>query len=143
MMGSLALGGVVFDYNNLYTNRMSVWLAIEITLVVVLAIAGAATPMVGPMLGLAPPLVGTFAGALIGSAAAMLGAVLTQLATTARERSAKTDRGLRETLRAAQRTLSADRLVPAHPDFSHEMPRSNAIHDGARDRTSKSRTARN
>ncbi len=111
------------------------WLAIEITLVVLLGIAGALTPKVGLMLGLEPPLVGTFAGALIGSAAAMLGAVLTQLATTARERSAKADRlramkalitaelvnvaagymGLRETLRAAKRTLSADGSVPAHP----------------------------
>jgi hypothetical protein len=46
---------------------MSVWLWIEIGLVVVLGIAGAATPKVGPMLGLEPPVVGTFTGALVGS----------------------------------------------------------------------------
>ena len=123
---------------------MSVWLWIEIGLVVLLGIAGAATPKVGPILGLEPPLVGTFAGALIGSAAAMLGAVLTQLAARAREQSAKADRlsamkalitaelvnvaagyvGLHETLRAAQRTLSAGGSVSSHPDFSREMPRS-------------------
>jgi len=62
---------------------MSLWLVIEITLVVLLGIAGAASPKFGPILGLEPPLVGTFAGALIGSAAAMLGAVLNQLVTTA------------------------------------------------------------
>jgi hypothetical protein len=120
------------------------WLAIQIALVAALAVGGGVAPWVGPMLKLEPPSTGAFTGALIGSAAAMLGALLTRLDAKRDKAAADAERrraiktliaaelvnvsagyiGLHGTMRAAQRTLKATGSVSALADLPNEMPRS-------------------
>jgi hypothetical protein len=118
------------------------WFALQIALIFALAALAAATPWIGKYLGLDPPVIGAFTGALIGSAAAMLGGLLARL--TARADTASSDARwraaiktlisaelanvaggymrLQQTLRVAERTLGAGGT--ARQDFSNEMPRS-------------------
>jgi hypothetical protein len=120
------------------------WLAIQVALVLALAATGVAAPWVGPMLKLEPPLIGAFTGALIGSAAAMLGALLTRLVAKSDKQSSDAERrraiktliaaelvnvsggyiGLQRTMRAAQRAIAAGESALGQVDFSNEMPRS-------------------
>jgi hypothetical protein len=118
-----------------------IWRALQCVLVLLLAGVGVAAPRIGPMLKLEPPSTGALTGALIGSAAAMLGALLTSLHASAGKKSSDAARRgaiktlitaelvnvaagyitLQRMLRAARRTTSAG-STPL--DLSRDAPRS-------------------
>lgn len=120
------------------------WETIQLILVVILASCGVAGPSIGPHLGLEPPAIGAFTGALIGAAAAMLGALLTRLQLRADGKSADAKRrsaamaliaaelvnfatayiSLHKTMKAALQTISRTPGVSGQLDLSNELPRS-------------------
>lgn len=120
-----------------------IWRALQCVLVLLLAGIGVAAPRIGPMLKLEPPSTGALTGALIGSAAAMLGALLTSLHASAGKKSSDAARRgaiktlitaelvnvaagyitLQRVLRAARRTTTAGASI-SPLDLSSDAPRS-------------------
>jgi hypothetical protein len=129
------------------------WLALQIALTFLLfAVAGAA-PWIGKNLGLDPPVIGAFTGALVGAAATMLGGLLARLTARADKASSDAERRatiktliaaelanvaasyfqLERTIRVAQETLGRGEIAlrgQDFQDFSNEMPRSMPLTSG-------------